>query len=126
MQELKKPPSGRGTESGEKTASNWKWYEEMDLAIGGKPSITPPSLVASAWENSPISDAASSSSTSTSSQISSPDSVPAESPVPAKKRRDGVLEFLEKADERDEARAKRDEAREERMLSLLEKIVEKM
>ena len=131
MQEVKKPPSGSGTESGEKTASNWKWYDIMDEAIGGKPSITPPILIATSWEESPPR------SDSRSTSQASPDSVPPGStsvttsdhtspdPVPAKKRRDGVLEFLERAEEREEERSKREEAREERMLSLLEKMAEK-
>ena len=68
MQELRKPPTGSGTESGESTAGNWKWFSPMDEAIGGRPSIQPPCLIASAWgENPPVSASA------------SPDSVPPES-----------------------------------------------
>ncbi|KAL0199109.1 hypothetical protein M9458_007649, partial [Cirrhinus mrigala] len=35
------------TEDGEPTAASWKWYSAMDEAIGGRPSITPPALIAS-------------------------------------------------------------------------------
>jgi len=35
------------TEDGEVTAASWKWYSAMDEAIGGRPSITPPTLIAS-------------------------------------------------------------------------------
>ncbi|XP_034552575.1 uncharacterized protein LOC117822059 isoform X1 [Notolabrus celidotus] len=127
--ELKQPPTGSGTESGEATAGTWKWFSLMDEAIGGRPSIRPPCLIASAWgDNSLV------------SQPESPDSVPSDSerepergteeagPAPKRQRSAGdkVLSFLERAEERAEERASRDEAREERLLSLLEKIVEKM
>ncbi|RXN25448.1 TBC1 domain family member 10B-like protein [Labeo rohita] len=51
-QELRKPPTGIGTESGESTAGTWKWYNLMDEAIGGRPSIQPPILIASSEEES--------------------------------------------------------------------------
>ncbi len=35
------------TEDGEVTAASWKWYSVLDEAIGGRPSITPPNLIAS-------------------------------------------------------------------------------
>lgn len=35
------------TEDGGVTAASWKWYSAMDEAIGGRPSITPPTLIAS-------------------------------------------------------------------------------
>ena len=97
----------------------------MDEARGGRPSIQPPCLIASAWgENPPVSVSA------------SPDSVPpepegqgaeqdseSEELAPLKRqRRDPVLELLE----RQEKREKIEEDREERLLNLLEKIVEKM
>ncbi|RXN24135.1 TBC1 domain family member 10B-like protein [Labeo rohita] len=50
--ELRKPPTGIGTESGESTAGTWKWYNLMDEAIGGRPSIQPPILIASSEEES--------------------------------------------------------------------------
>ncbi|KAJ8358066.1 hypothetical protein AAFF_G00036760 [Aldrovandia affinis] len=43
--ELKQPPTGQGTESGEATAGSWKWYPLMDEALGGRPSIQPPFLI---------------------------------------------------------------------------------
>ncbi|KAE8281734.1 hypothetical protein D5F01_LYC07367 [Larimichthys crocea] len=127
--ELRKPPTGSGTESGESTARDWKWFSLMDEAIGGRPSIRPPCLIASAWgETPPVSASA------------SPDSVPpepecqgaeqdseSEEPAPPKRqRRDPVLELLERQEKRAEEREKREEDREERLLNLLEKIVEKM
>lgn len=93
----------------------------MDEAIGGRPSIQPPILTASSEEDSIV------------PAVSSPDSVPEEAeqqdrresgePVPAKRqRKDPVLEFYEREAERAEERMRR----EERLLSILEKIVEKI
>ncbi|KAI2667947.1 GMP reductase [Labeo rohita] len=125
--ELRNPPTGIGTESGESTAGTWKWYNLMDEAIGGRPSIQPPILIASSEEESIV------------PAVSSPDSVPEEAeqedrresgePGPAKRQRkdkDPVLEFLEREAERAGERIRREERREERLLSILEKIVEKM
>ncbi|TKS73969.1 hypothetical protein D9C73_008050 [Collichthys lucidus] len=127
--ELRKPPTGSGIESGESTAREWKWFSLMDEAIGGRPSIRPPCLIASAWgETPPVSASA------------SPDSVPpepecqgaeqdseSEEPAPPKRQqRDPVLELLERQEKRAEEREKREEDREERLWNLLEKIVEKM
>lgn len=68
---------GSGTESGEPTATTWKWFSLMDEAIGGWPSIQPPCLNALArGENPPVSASA------------SPDSVPLEAetePGPSKR-----------------------------------------
>lgn len=47
VQDLKCPKTGVSTEGGETTATSWKWYSLMDEAIGGRPSITPPVLIAS-------------------------------------------------------------------------------
>ncbi len=107
-----------GTESGETTAGSWKWFDLMQEAIGGRPSIQPPILIASA-------------SNSTTPPSSSTD--PLErgdseaTPLPAKRqRRDPVLEFLEKESERSMARERRSEEREEKRINLLERIVNKM
>ncbi|KAG8003268.1 hypothetical protein GBF38_007692 [Nibea albiflora] len=130
FQELRNSPTGNGTESGESTARDWKWFSLMDEAIGGRPSIRPPCLIALAWgENPPVSASA------------SPDSVPPEpepkcqgedsesegpAPPPKRQRRDPILELLERQDKRAEEREKREEEREERLLNILEKIVERM
>lgn len=38
--DLKQPKSGSGTDSGEKTMSNWQYYEVMHAVLGGdQPSI---------------------------------------------------------------------------------------
>ncbi|ROL55325.1 Stress response protein nst1 [Anabarilius grahami] len=45
--DLNCPQTGVSTEDGEVTAASWKWYALLDEAIGGRPSITPPNLIAS-------------------------------------------------------------------------------
>ncbi|KAG5277891.1 hypothetical protein AALO_G00092520 [Alosa alosa] len=47
FKDLKCPKTGVSTEGGEATAASWKWYTLMDEAIGGRPSVTPPVLIAS-------------------------------------------------------------------------------
>ncbi|CAJ1076480.1 uncharacterized protein LOC125297728 [Xyrichtys novacula] len=44
--DLKCPKTGVSTVRGETTAASWKWYTLMDEAIGGRPSITLPVLIA--------------------------------------------------------------------------------
>ncbi|KAK9976438.1 hypothetical protein ABG768_021643 [Culter alburnus] len=46
-QDLKCPKTEESTEDGELTEVSWKWYDAMDEAIGGRPSFSPPSLIAS-------------------------------------------------------------------------------
>ncbi|CAM4625067.1 hypothetical protein PO909_005669 [Leuciscus waleckii] len=43
--ELRCPPTGTGTDSGEATAATWPWFSAMHEAIGGRPSIEPPILI---------------------------------------------------------------------------------
>ncbi|XP_041860932.1 uncharacterized protein LOC121652269 [Melanotaenia boesemani] len=127
--ELRKPPTGTGTETEEPTAASWKWFSLMDEAIGSKPSVRPPCLIASSWEESPSTSVAPSS-------VSVPhdEEDEGESSTPAKRPRlESLLHFLEKAEKREEEREKREEEREkkeeerqERLLSLLEKIIEKI
>ncbi|XP_048111726.1 apical membrane antigen 1-like protein [Alosa alosa] len=45
--DLKQPKTGSGTDSGETTASNWRYYEAMHAVLGGRPAIDPPVIVAS-------------------------------------------------------------------------------
>ncbi|KAE8278863.1 hypothetical protein D5F01_LYC22442 [Larimichthys crocea] len=97
--ELRKPPTGSGTESGESTARDWKWFSLMDEAI------VPPEPECQGAEQ---------------------DSESEEPAPPKRQRRDPVLELLERQEKRAEEREKREEDREERLLNLLEKIVEKM
>ncbi|KAK5911559.1 hypothetical protein CgunFtcFv8_005722 [Champsocephalus gunnari] len=46
--ELRCPPTGSGTDRGEATAATWPYFTAMHEAIGGRPSIDPPTLMDSA------------------------------------------------------------------------------
>ncbi|KAI2644562.1 hypothetical protein H4Q32_024538 [Labeo rohita] len=97
--ELKCPPTGVSTEDGEPTAASWKWYSAMDEAIGGRPSITPPALIASSGPDVAV---------CSSSSVS-----PA--PVRATRKRPKHLEDIIKEMEEREAEREREAAeREER------------
>ncbi|KAJ8386977.1 hypothetical protein AAFF_G00161540 [Aldrovandia affinis] len=91
----------------------------MDEPLGGRPSIQPPVLVASAWGGH-----------SPAAAVAEPAAGPERQelgPGPSKRRRETpVLQFLKMEAEKAEERDRRDEQREERLLSLLEKIVDKM
>ncbi|ROL50190.1 hypothetical protein DPX16_14844 [Anabarilius grahami] len=52
--DLKCPRTGVSTEDGEHTAASWKWYSLMDEAIGGRPSVTPPVLIASSSQDAAV------------------------------------------------------------------------
>lgn len=45
FQELRCPPTGTGTDSGEATAATWPWFSAVHETIGGRPSIEPPILI---------------------------------------------------------------------------------
>ncbi|XP_062864423.1 uncharacterized protein LOC134326151, partial [Trichomycterus rosablanca] len=77
------------TEGGEATAASWKWYADMDEAIGGRPSISPPTLISSSGQ-----DAAEASPSSRSME------------TPAKKRRGvkDLVEYLREMEERENER----------------------
>ncbi|KAK0132289.1 hypothetical protein N1851_032918 [Merluccius polli] len=40
------PPTGVSTEGGKATAASWKWFDLMHEAIGDRPSVTPPDVIA--------------------------------------------------------------------------------
>ncbi|KAK0142684.1 hypothetical protein N1851_019374 [Merluccius polli] len=44
--DLKDPPTGVSTEGGKATAASWKWFDLMHEAIGDRPSVTPPDVIA--------------------------------------------------------------------------------
>ncbi|XP_072571997.1 uncharacterized protein [Paramormyrops kingsleyae] len=52
--DLRNPFTGVSTEGGEVTAVSWKWYTEMDEALGGRPLVMPPTLIASDALPSPV------------------------------------------------------------------------
>ncbi|XP_077098188.1 uncharacterized protein LOC143749651 isoform X1 [Siphateles boraxobius] len=97
--DLKCPQTGVSTEDGEPTAASWKWYTAMDEAIGGRPSISPPALVASCGP-----DAA----------VVSSSSVRPET-ARARKRAIDVEELIRDMEEREEERERKAAEREERL-----------
>ncbi|XP_061597530.1 nucleolar protein 58 isoform X2 [Cololabis saira] len=102
--ELKCPPTGVSTEGGEDTAASWKWFRAMDEALGDRPSITPPILIASA---------------NTDAAVSSPPSTTdsreeVETPVRRRRRIDLLQYFRELEEKRDEQEMEV-QKREERM-----------
>ncbi|XDV26593.1 hypothetical protein PO909_030249, partial [Leuciscus waleckii] len=97
--DLKCPQTGRGTEDGETTAASWKWYTAMDEAIGGRPSITPPALVASCGQDVAV---------AFSSSVSP-------EPSRARKRPNDVMALFREMEEREEERKRKAAEREERL-----------
>lgn len=86
------------TEDGEVTAASWKWYAVLDEAIGGRPSITPPTLIASSG-----SDVA----------VTSPSSVRSTAERAGRKRKD-IEELMYEMEEREAEREMEAGEREER------------
>ncbi|XP_062393625.1 uncharacterized protein LOC134088864 isoform X2 [Sardina pilchardus] len=126
--ELKKPPTGVSTESGETTAGTWKWYSLMDEVMGDKPSISPPVLITSSGgDHFQVSAVASPEPRRAEAEAEAEEEEEATPRKRAGKRKvDPVLDFLERDAERAEERARRDEEREGRLLSILERLVEKL
>ena len=130
-QELRDPPTGKRVEAGGVTAATWQWYSEMDAALQGQHSISPPLVVASSLT------------ATTGGSVSTPASTPAQGPTrdrqPGRKRareESAMMEFLREQAERDEERERRAMEREEerergaaeraeRFLFLFEKLVNK-
>ncbi|KAI2655878.1 hypothetical protein H4Q32_012658 [Labeo rohita] len=96
--DLKCPQTGVSTEDGEVTAASWKWYAVLDEAIGGRPSITPPTLIASSG-----SDVA----------VTSPSSVRSTAERAGRKRKD-IEELMYEMEEREAEREMEAGEREER------------
>lgn len=44
---VEETPNGTGTDNSEATAATWPWFDAMHEALGEKPSIQPPTIVAS-------------------------------------------------------------------------------
>ncbi|CAM4571338.1 unnamed protein product [Leuciscus chuanchicus] len=97
--DLKCTQTGVSTEDGGATAASWKWYAAMDEAIGGRPSITPPALVASCGP-----DVA----------VASSSSVRPEPARPRKRVKD-LEDLIQEMEEREEERERKAAEREERL-----------
>ncbi|KAK0146103.1 hypothetical protein N1851_014639 [Merluccius polli] len=107
--DLKDPPTGLSTEGGKATAASWKWFDLMHEAIGDRPSVTPPVVIATCAQGAVVitppstttqqrenageaaGDTATASRASTSSRASTP-----------KKRRVDVAEALQELRRQDE------------------------
>ncbi|CAM4732656.1 unnamed protein product [Leuciscus chuanchicus] len=127
---LKEKYKGKGVEAGGVTAATWQWYSQMDAALQGQHSISPP-LVVSANLTA-----------TTGGVVTSPSSAPPKeraNPPPRKRARvsEAILDFMKEQAEREEEREQeavaRVEARErvasdraERFFSLFERLVNKL
>ncbi|KAL3042114.1 hypothetical protein OYC64_020125 [Pagothenia borchgrevinki] len=137
---LKRQRTGAGTDQGEETPATWPFFMAMDEAIGARPSISPPVLVASALANPTIlfdTEVASCSSSPHPPNVAddpgpSPPSTPSEAGTtqqpPPKKRKSakGVLECLESEAEKEDERHREIMQHSEKFLNLFEKMVYKM
>lgn len=110
------------------TAATWQWYSQMDAALQGQHSISPPLVVAANLT------------ATASGVVTSPSSAPPKERAypPAKRARasEALLAFMkeqaEKEEERERQAVEREEAREraaseraDRYLSLFERLVDK-
>ncbi|CAL8239934.1 unnamed protein product [Gadus morhua 'NCC'] len=116
--DLRKPPSGVGTEDGKATAASWKWYSEMDGILGQKPSISPPVVISSSGQGA---------------AVATPSSVPCTSaddtitPPPNKRHSSGaatglreLMELMERRERQDLEREREAREQEERRWRQLE------
>ncbi|XP_034083665.1 uncharacterized protein LOC117553723 [Gymnodraco acuticeps] len=141
--ELKCPPTRTGTDRGEATAATWPYFTAMHEAIGGRPSIDPPTLMDSATA-AVASGSGSTSTEAVQSQATVEDEEAAKSgsdrqedvepstsagPPPRKKRKRSLLQFLEVEAANEGDRFNRQQAASEetskRFLDLFEALVRK-
>ncbi|KAK0139040.1 hypothetical protein N1851_024395 [Merluccius polli] len=125
-EDCKYPGTGEGT-SGKPTAANWPWFVLMDEALGQRPSIAPPVLIASIPEDTPGPSAVQGD-----QQGGEEEEEEESQPGPKRKRRrreDDLLSLMKEdmkmQREAEERREKESKERMERLFSLLEKIVNK-
>ncbi|KAG1935835.1 hypothetical protein F2P79_019086 [Pimephales promelas] len=149
--ELRCPPTGTGTDSGEATAATWQWFSAMHEAIGGRPSIEPPILIdscdaevtrcsiVSKDPGSPPSafvEEREEEENTTSSAMPGTGNFQEERPCtssgppsPKKKRSNRVLDFLEKETEKEEERFQATyelmQSTSTRFLDLFEQLIKK-
>ncbi|KAJ7991277.1 hypothetical protein DPEC_G00295660 [Dallia pectoralis] len=135
--ELQTPKTGSGNGGGEVTAATWQFYEDMHEVLGARPSLDPPVVVASYYEDpTPILEFAEPASPASASALSpsalSP-SAPSTSamacpttPSPLKKRSNAILDFLTEESSKEQRRHEESEAKTDRFLALFEQMIEKM
>ena len=108
---MKCSQSGVSTESGETTAASWKWYDAMDEASGGRPSITPPVVIASGSPDAAVA-----------SPPSNTESRQEEYTSMRKRVIADVLQYLREVEERQEEREREAQERQVRQLREVEEI----
>ncbi|KAF4106741.1 uncharacterized protein LOC131550570 isoform X2 [Onychostoma macrolepis] len=134
--ELRTPKTGSGTDRGEVTAATWQFYEDMHEVLGARPSLDPPVVVASFYEDpAPIlmeivePSSPASTSAASSSQMSEPSAMaspPTPSPKKRRKKKNPILDFLTEESNKEQRRHEESEAKTERFLGLFEKMVDKL
>lgn len=143
-QEIRTPQTGSGTDRGEDTPGTWPYYMAMHEALGARPSMSPPVLVASCLANPTMFPSTSESESNPGPSCPSPTSPldPSNSPLvcpssprpgcsgspqpPVPKRRRNILTFLEKESEKEDKRQEEFSRQTERLVSAFEKMVDKM
>ncbi|KAK0143224.1 hypothetical protein N1851_018650 [Merluccius polli] len=125
--DCKYPGTGEGT-SGKPTAANWPWFVLMDEALGQRPSIAPPVLIASIPEDTPGPSAVQGDQQGGEDEEEEEEEEEESQPGPKRKRRreDDLLSLMKEdmkmQREAEERREKESKERMERLFSLLEKI----
>ncbi|KAK0134963.1 Apolipoprotein D [Merluccius polli] len=95
--------SGVSTE-GKATAASWKWFDAMEVAMGGRPSISLSAFIASASHDAAVA----------SPPIKTEPRVERLTPAPQRKRKGDVLLYLRVLEEREESRQREALEREDR------------
>ncbi|KAK2905472.1 hypothetical protein QQF64_033919 [Cirrhinus molitorella] len=139
--DLRTPKTGSGTDSEEVTAATWQFYEDMHEVLGARPSLGPPVVVASFYEDptpilmdmvEPSSPASTSAPSPASSSLSEPStsamaSLPTPSPKKKKKKKSNpILDFLTGESKKEQRRHEENEAKTERFLCLFENMVDRL
>ncbi|XP_056435492.1 PH domain-containing protein DDB_G0287875-like isoform X2 [Gadus chalcogrammus] len=110
--DLKNTPTSVSTEGGETTAASWKWFDLMHEAIGDRPSVTPPVLIATCAQGAVVFTAPSISTPERDMKVEAAEETALGSPTPTttgtstastpKRRRMYVVEVLQELKSQDE------------------------
>ncbi|KAK9959287.1 hypothetical protein ABG768_009421 [Culter alburnus] len=131
--ELRNPPTGTGTDQGEPSACTWRWFTLMHSPIGARASINPPVLISSAVatppnsSNQPPSTSSASATPATALSPASPSDSSGNSPktpTPKRRRKDSLLNFMQREADRDAQRFQHLQSQTDRLLDILEKLAD--
>ncbi|XP_030199852.1 uncharacterized protein LOC115533455 isoform X1 [Gadus morhua] len=110
--DLKNTPTSVSTEGDETTAASWKWFDLMHEAIGDRPSVTPPVLIATCAQGAVVFTAPSISTPERGRKVEAAEETALGSPTPTttgtstastpKRRRMYVVEVLQELKSQDE------------------------